>query len=371
MSEKKKVLVIDDEKLNFDLVARSLSADFDLVYMESGTKALEYLETSHVSTILLDVNMPELNGYEVCRRIRSTPNTKDIPVIFVSGLETMEERLAGYEAGADDYIVKPFPVDELKKKVEVSVANEEKLERLKKQSANSTEAVMSVITASGELGVVLNFFTTSFTLKSFDELVEQIFSALGQYGLKSSVQIRPDAGVTLDYDCSGVVKPLGVSLITNLKENKRIFDFNSRTLFNFPYISILIKNMPLDDPEKYGRHKDNLALLVEGANARIQSLLVTNSLRQLIESTRLALGEIQSNNELHRLETTRIFDDLIERVEESILTADLSEEQENRLLGLVTGASERMNQLYDQSEATNKRFVEVTMQIWKKTKELE
>ena len=88
--------------------------DFELKVATSGPECLAMVEDYMPQVILLDVSMPQMNGYEVCESLKSNPSTAHIIVMFVSARGTVEERMEGYSVGAEDYIVKPFGHDELK-----------------------------------------------------------------------------------------------------------------------------------------------------------------------------------------------------------------------------------------------------------------
>lgn len=359
MTEKHSVLVVDDEELNYALIERALKGGFETHYVPSGKECLEYLKSNPVETVLLDINMPEMDGYEVCRAIKNDNELLNIPVIFVSALDSLEERVKGYDAGGDDYVVKPFQAEELRKKVDISVQSRHRFNQLKQFSDSATEAAMQAMTTTGELGVVLNYFTDSFRIQNFEDITKSLCDTLANYGLKSTIQIRPPHSEAIDFDCSGTIKPLESSLLTKLKEASRIYDFDMRTVFNFPYISVLIKNMPVDDEAKYGRYKDHLALLVEGANARIESVSASlelqhqkKSMEKILVSTQKMLKDISDSDDKYKLEVTKVFENLIVRVEENLLTADLTEHQEEKLLGLVTETSDKMNHIYDSNKQT-------------------
>lgn len=112
------VLVVDDVPANIYELLEALKDSYRIQVANSGAKALEIV---HGSTppdlILLDVLMPEMDGYEVCRRIKSTPQGKNIPVIFVTVADAVEEKLKGFELGAADYITKPFDIDEVRARI--------------------------------------------------------------------------------------------------------------------------------------------------------------------------------------------------------------------------------------------------------------
>jgi two-component system, cell cycle response regulator len=103
-----RVLVVDDIFANVKLLEARLSAEyFDVLTANSGPEALAILETERVDVVLLDVMMPAMDGFEVCRRIKSAPKTMHVPVIMVTALDQPSERVRGLEAGADDFLTKP------------------------------------------------------------------------------------------------------------------------------------------------------------------------------------------------------------------------------------------------------------------------
>lgn len=113
-----KILLVDDEEFNFEMLALSLGERFDLCFVSSGQKALEKTIANKPDILLLDVCMPGIDGYDTCRLLKNTPETAQIPVIMLSGLETETDKKEGFAAGCDDYVTKPFEMTELIEKIE-------------------------------------------------------------------------------------------------------------------------------------------------------------------------------------------------------------------------------------------------------------
>ncbi len=111
------ILVVDDEYFNFEMLSAALADGFELSYANSGKSCLSSAIANPPDAILLDVCMPGLDGYDTCRMLKNTPETKDIPVVMVSGLESEQEQRAGFEAGCDAYVVKPFSMQSLLEKI--------------------------------------------------------------------------------------------------------------------------------------------------------------------------------------------------------------------------------------------------------------
>ncbi|SFL97550.1 diguanylate cyclase domain-containing protein [Pelosinus propionicus] len=114
---KQTVLIVDDSPVNISIIRRMLESDYEIQYATSGEEALSLVMVNHVDLILLDVMMPGLDGFEVCKKLKSQPFTKNIPIIFVSGMCDVEDEKKGLEAGAIDYIFKPFHTTIVKMRV--------------------------------------------------------------------------------------------------------------------------------------------------------------------------------------------------------------------------------------------------------------
>jgi len=104
---KKTILLVDDHPINIDALIHILENDYNTIVATTGKQALE-LATQQPNLILLDIMMPEMDGYEVCRRLKSAPAISGIPVIFVTGLDEPEDEIKGLALGAVDYFTKPM-----------------------------------------------------------------------------------------------------------------------------------------------------------------------------------------------------------------------------------------------------------------------
>ncbi|HZW25930.1 MAG TPA: response regulator [Gallionella sp.] len=116
------ILVVDDSQPNVKLLRLILTAaGYRVIGAYSGPEALEMLHRERPDAMLLDVRMPGMSGYEVCRKVREDPEFSDLPVIMVTALSMAEQRIAGIEAGATDFISKPFNKKELLARVRASL----------------------------------------------------------------------------------------------------------------------------------------------------------------------------------------------------------------------------------------------------------
>src|SRR5262249_31357247 len=112
-----RVLIVDDVPANVDVLVQALRGEYQLSVAIDGATALRMVDKLLPDLVLLDIVMPGIDGYEVCRQLRGTNRTKEIPVMFLSSLEDVQDKAKGFEAGGNDYLVKPFEILEVKARV--------------------------------------------------------------------------------------------------------------------------------------------------------------------------------------------------------------------------------------------------------------
>jgi adenylate cyclase len=162
-----KILVVDDTVRNVKLLADLLAVKgYAVVTAASGQEALDKIEPERPDLVLLDVVMPEMSGYEVCRKIREIPETRMLPVVMVTALDPSEERIKGIEAGADDFLTKPINQAELLARVRSLLRIKELYDTVQSQAAelsgwNTTlqQRVEEQVTQLEQLGRLKRFFS--------------------------------------------------------------------------------------------------------------------------------------------------------------------------------------------------------------------
>jgi DNA-binding response OmpR family regulator len=107
------VLIVDDEAISIDVLSDALGRKYNVLVARNGSEALKLAAVNHADLILLDIMMPEMDGFEVCKRLKESERTREIPVIFMTGRKDTEDIVKGFNAGAMDYVTKPFNITEL------------------------------------------------------------------------------------------------------------------------------------------------------------------------------------------------------------------------------------------------------------------
>lgn len=164
--DKPRVLIVDDNPTNLDVLFSFLeNQGYEVFVAEDGASALERVEFAEPDVVLLDVMMPGLDGFQTCEVIKSNPKTRDIPVIYVTALGGVEDKVKGFETGGVDYITKPFQNQEVLARVGIQVALKRAREELQRSNEHlleqkeSLEAYAHTVAhdLKNPLNVVLNF----------------------------------------------------------------------------------------------------------------------------------------------------------------------------------------------------------------------
>ena len=160
MSDGARILVVDDTPLNVKLLADLLRVKgFVVTSAASGPEALDRIATERPDLVLLDVMMPEMSGYEVCARLRANPETARLPVVMVTSLDAVHERVKGIEVGADDFLSKPVNQPELLARVRSLLRIKELDDALAGLNRELEQRVTEQVTQLERLGRLKRFFS--------------------------------------------------------------------------------------------------------------------------------------------------------------------------------------------------------------------
>jgi PAS domain S-box-containing protein len=136
------ILLVDDNPTNLEVLYKTLeNKDYRLLVAKDGAAALDIIRNVHPTLVLLDVMMPEMDGFEVCKIIKADPDTADVAVVFLSALGDIESKVKGFQAGGVDYVSKPFQADE----VVMRVATHVKVKRLERELSRKNQLLESEI----------------------------------------------------------------------------------------------------------------------------------------------------------------------------------------------------------------------------------
>ena len=145
------ILLIDDDQEVAKIVVRFLRSEgYDIQYATSGQAGLDIIERENPDLLLLDVSLPDINGFDICRHLRSDPRTEQLNILMLTGRGSVDARVAGLESGADDYLTKPFDPQELLARIQAQLRLKALRERLVEMEKVATIGQV-VITLSHEI----------------------------------------------------------------------------------------------------------------------------------------------------------------------------------------------------------------------------
>ncbi len=347
MTNKIDVLAIDDDKFVQKMITKALSSDdLSVRTANDGESGIKQAIDQVPDIILLDVEMPGINGYEVCDRLRNSEATKDVPIVFLSSHSSLRERLQGYEVGADDYLIKPFEAEHLLARINVLIKYYQERLELKQQFELAQKTAIMAMTGSGELGQAMQYLEQSLSYHNVDDLINGLFETTNQFSLNCCIMIVDDGKYSW-FSSEGIISPLEKELLEMCDRSVRFLDFGARTIINYPLASLLIKNMPLDDMERYGRMKDLLPILISAINTKINTLKTQESLTEqsvnLLESFKMIksnLYHLGTTIVKNRKDSRTIMSSLVEDLNYDLLRMGLEEDQEEFLLNRIDSAIE-------------------------------
>ncbi|MFZ5764737.1 MAG: hybrid sensor histidine kinase/response regulator [Thermodesulfobacteriota bacterium] len=243
-----KILIVDDEPIILFYMQDLLSSagDYIVESADSGEKALEILPAFKPDLILLDIQLPGMDGYEVCRAIRADNTYRFTKIIMVSGHARVNERLRGYEAGADDYIGKPFDNEELLAKVRVftQLKNKEEVDQVKGDLltliTHETRTPVSGIIGCAEL--LASDPTLSEEGRELAVLIAKSGQQLFRFMKNAVLLCKLKAGIELHYNPEPVSSMLS-NVINNLVEDH--LDDKVRLTVDFDDSLVLEADWPL------------------------------------------------------------------------------------------------------------------------------
>lgn len=350
MKQQTNILVVDDSIENRLILRGLLEDDYSIDEAESGEACLKKIEMQVPDLLLLDVGMPGMNGYQVCEELRKQHDTKDLPIIFVSGLDSVEERLAGFEAGGDEYVIKPVDPDDLFSKVELYLQRQREKAAARKDATDAMQIAMEAMTVSSELGQIVEFVKTGQNLKTPKAIAEAMLAISQEFQLNTSVMINNSEQLFFGCD-PGSVEARFLERASNSRE--RVLTVGIRTVIRNDNIVLLIKDLPMADENRSGRLRDHLAVLMDIANGYLNSLNANLALarqRREFLNRIIAIAEEQiklTSDKLHNHEknSTHIMQSMISQLESMLFSLGLDEDQENELMRLADQTTTRLEEL--------------------------
>lgn len=368
--------VVDDDPTMRDILAIALGDHFDIQQAASGEETLEHLVRRPApgqatpSLVLLDIEMDMLDGYQTCQRLRKAG--LDIPVLFVSSHDTLEERLLAFDAGGDDFISKPFDPDVVLAKAQRAYARLEETRRIEAEKSLLQETTMRILHEVGETGVLLDFLRDALRVADYESLARKLLGTVSDYGIQCHVQIRHGEGA-LTLTPEGMPTALEESILNHAATLGTQFRLGKRLILNSEQVSLLVIDMPRDESEAL-RLTGYLEVLVESAQAMAETIdmrqesaaraeaLMVGSLESYCTLTDLRLGYSQQ-----QIDTRLLLHEMIDEVEKSYVHLGLTDRQEAAVSETIRHSADKILKLFELGVNIDRQFAAVLDSMKPKT----
>ncbi len=346
----KTIMVVDDIESNRILLKMMLEDDFTIIECDSGPACLEAVEKACPDIILLDVSMPGMDGYEVCAELRKHSVSTTLPIIFVSAMDDVQERLTGFEVGGNEYITKPIDPDLLLQKINNHLSHQNEVKQAKESANEAMKVAMEAMTSGSELGQIIEFVKSTHDVTSLDGIGEKFCETAQGFGLSATAVIY---GTPSHYiNCTP--NSMEARVLTKFQHSKdNIVSIGVRTMIRSDSMGLLINDMPIEDECRYGRFKDHLMVLsniCEGRMLTIKSNLSLTSerlgvLSRIIQMTEEQVKTLTEKLSEHDASTRAVMVNMITELEAKLFTLGLDPDQEEQLMSLAYSATEKLEQL--------------------------
>ena len=324
----KLVLAIDDDKYVHHIIEESLAGFCKIIHAKDGDEGLRLTNKYNPDIILLDIEMPGMSGYDVCKAIKHSESTQDIPVMFLSSKIELSDRVKGYSVGASDYITKPFNAEELIARIKVLYEYRQQCAKLKLDIAKANKRSEIAMTESGDMGRIMRYVGQSYHANNFQSLSEHFFAFFAPLNL-DVVVVFWYQGTGVFYSQQSGVCPLEQELLEQHRQAQRFVDIGSSTIINYPKVSLLIKNMPVDNDALYGRYKDLFPHILEVTNEKVITMERSESSYEQAAQISTALQDIVKQLTTQNIEQNKSTKVFIEQLHELDCAIKLQQTQAN------------------------------------------
>lgn len=356
-----KIYALDDDQEFLEQLKQALQADDFLIDL-SGENALEHIEAFRPDIVLLDLETPQANGFELCQTIRQHPELSGVPVVFISSSKDIDDKVRGLEVGAHDYLTKPVEAAILQVKIRLLVQMSKELKSIRENQMTAQQVAMEAMRGSSELGQAMQVIERCQLLESEEQLAYELLGLCRFFDLKAVVGMKLHHGWLCMND-DGIAKPIEQDVIISAHEKGRFIDFGSRTQINYPNIAVLIKNMPVDEAERYGRIKDSLPPVLSALDVRINILQETQAILTQTELIARSIEAVEPNlntlsERLDKLTNDNVKNlaSLLENMSLRLPRMSLDDDQEEFIMAALEQSSDMASELQQEGHLIREKL---------------
>lgn len=342
------VLIVDDDRTTRLYHQAVLASEYDIETAESGNDALQMLGELSPDLIVLDIEMPGLDGYETCRRIRET---SAVPIIFVTAHNSLESQLEAFQSGANDILIKPIAHDLLLMKAARAIQTHICSQRLHLEKSSFQNMAINLLSSVDESAVVLNYLRSGIQCRSYFELSMRLAEAARSMGMQCYGVIRSGSGNHY-FRSEGESTGLEKEVLAKVSTMGERFQFKTQLVVNCHHVSIITTNVPIGELEKATNFSENLRQLAEATESLAENVEMRQESMARAEQLQIALmgasGAVQSLQEQHRqmlADTRMLLQELVQNIENSFSWLGATTDQEVAINNTMNQSVEKILEL--------------------------
>jgi CheY-like chemotaxis protein len=337
----------DDRQLE-----QQLGSQYVLTYVDTieATSAC-IVANSYEVLIINEVALGMASSIDACRQLRTEEMAQDLPVVMLADVGDLADRMDAYEVGFDDLIGRDN-MWELRARLDRVIFNKHANDQLRNQLQQANEMAFIAMSDTSDLGVNIQFLLSCNQCDNLDELGMSLFQAVQSYGLNCSLQIRSQYGIK-NMEANGMAKEMESVLMMECKDSGRYVDFGKRSIMNYETVSILVKNMPVEDENKYGAIKDNVFSLLQGAHARVVALDNLKALelegalvKRMATQMRDLITQVDDSYQEVMCDIAGVVENMADGVERSIQFLGMDENQERAIQDIMEAGIQDTNRVF-------------------------
>lgn len=365
------LLHVDDDPLQQAWLRTLFSAEYQVITFPDAEAALHELENEalvpHIA--VLDLELPGMSGYQLCRRLREMPHLLGMSVLVLSAHDSLLDRIEAYEAGADDYFIKPADIVDLRLKLNRLSTLAKERQEIEQYVIQAQQTSFSALSALGETNITLGFFRDIAFCRDYELLIQKGLQVLHQFGVNAVVELR-SRFFTCVRAAEHDVSPIERSILEHVRTLGHIFEFKQRAVFNFHDLTVLVHDMPASDSERYTRLREDISQIAQGMATCAQNLdaMQTMShqqkrLRQTRETLLAASECLQQQLLQQRFRGQLTLQTMTDSLESLIHCFDLREVQEIAIKDIVDRSRSDLISLQQEDFEIEKILADLVSQL--------
>ena len=365
-----RICIVEPDETERELLCGILEDDYQVEAYDDGMSMLRTLTPEQPTLIILETNLSGPTGYELCEMINSDYSSCVTCIIFVSARTSVEERIKGMDAGADDYINKPYDVLEIVAKVRSAIDILNAREGLKQQLDYASQTAFQAMSAQSEMGIILKGVQGVIEAQDFTNLCNSVFQCLMEFQLKTTLYYEETGTPHFVASPGRTSTSMEQEIISVVRKTERIWTKGHRCIFTFGNTSLLVLNMP-EDEEKAGRLRDSMCFLMEAFDVKTdalnkqQALVDAQNWQQSVKEITLLLTQASQDLQQSVEGSTSTIRTMMSELDMLLPSLGLEEDQEDRIHYITDSSAEKFSEAIQQTEQTSEVFTDVMNKLKK------